>query len=90
MKLVLICETINCEQKLQRQSRHDNASNAILINYEQKGSKYCISANSFCGNYSFKHKSVETIQGRKLFKSGNSIRKYGTYGHCRSLKERPE
>ena len=45
---------------------------------------YCISANSFCGNYSYLnlplctvtfvhtvHTSAETIQGRKLFKGGN-------------------
>ena len=47
--------------------------------------KYRISANSFRGIYSFfnlalctvtVHKSAETIQGRKLFKGGNYLRKY--------------
>ena len=55
--------------------------------------KYCISSYSFRGNYSFLnleiqrsqyirpkvtvHKGAETIQGRKLFKGGNYMRKYG-------------
>ena len=48
--------------------------------------EYRISANSFRGNYSLLnlalctvtlHKSAETIQGRKLFKGGNYLRKYG-------------
>ena len=54
---------------------------------------YRISSYSFCGNYSFLnleiqrsqfirpkvtvHKGAETIQGRKLFKGGNYMRKYG-------------
>ena len=48
---------------------------------------YRISANSFRGNYSFLklalctvatvHKSAETIKGRKLFKGGNYLQKYG-------------
>ena len=49
--------------------------------------KYCISANSFRGNYSLLnlalcvtvHKSAETIQGRKLFKGGNYFQKYGKH-----------
>ena len=57
--------------------------------------KYCISSYSFRGNYSFLnleiqksqyirpkvtvHKCAETIQGRKLFKGGNYMRKYGIY-----------
>ena len=57
--------------------------------------KYRISSYSFRGNYSFfkleiqrsqyirpkvtVHKVVETIQGRKLFKGGNYMRKYGTW-----------
>ena len=56
-------------------------------------SRYCISSYSFHGNYSFLnwkskdshyirpkvtvHKGAETIQGRKLFKGGNYMRKYG-------------
>ena len=55
--------------------------------------KYRISADSFRGNYSFLnleiqrsqyirlkvtvHKCAETIQGRKLFKGGKYMRKYG-------------
>ena len=54
---------------------------------------YRISSHSFCENYSFLnldiqrsqyirpkvtvHKGAETIQGRKLFKGGNYMRKYG-------------
>ena len=59
---------------------------------------YCISSYSFRGNYSFLkleiqrsqyirpnvtvHKGAETFQGRKLFKGGNYMRKYGicTFG----------
>ena len=57
--------------------------------------KYRISANGFRGNYSFLnfeiqrsqyirpkvtvHKGAETIQGRKLFKRGNYMGKYGVY-----------
>ena len=60
-----------------------------------KNHKYCISSYSFRGNYSFLnleiqrsqyirpkvtvHKGAETIQGRKLFKGGNYMRKYGTF-----------
>ena len=56
---------------------------------------YRISSYSFRGNYSFLdfenqrsqyirskvtvHKGAETIQGRKLFKGGNYMRKYGMY-----------
>ena len=56
---------------------------------------YRISSYSFRGNYSFLnleiqrsqyirpkvtvHKGAETIQGRKLFKGGNYMRKYGIY-----------
>ena len=56
--------------------------------------KYRISSYSFCGNYSFLnleiqrsqyirpkvtlHKGAETIHGRKIFKGGNYMRKYGT------------
>ena len=56
---------------------------------------YRISSYSFRGNYSFLnleiqrsqyirpkvtvHKGAETIQGRKLFKGGNYMRKYGSY-----------
>ena len=59
--------------------------------------KYCISSYSFRGNYSFLnveiqrsqyirpkvtvHKGAETIQGRKLFKGGNYMRKYGSQNH---------
>ena len=55
--------------------------------------EYCISSYSFRGNFSFLnleiqrsqyirpkvtvHKGAETIQGRKLFKGGNYMRKYG-------------
>ena len=55
---------------------------------------YPISSYSFRGNYTFLnleiprshyirpkvtvHKGAETIQGRKLFKGGNYMRKYGT------------
>ena len=55
---------------------------------------YRISSYSFRGNYSFLkleiqrsqyirpkvtvHKGAETIQGRKLFKGGNYMRKYGS------------
>ena len=57
--------------------------------------EYCISSYSFRGNYSFLsfeiqrshyispkvtvHKGAETIQGRKLFKGGNYMRKYGIW-----------
>jgi hypothetical protein len=57
--------------------------------------KYRISSYSFRGNYSFLNleiqrsqyirpkvtvnKCAETIQGRKLFKGGNYMRKYGMY-----------
>ena len=56
---------------------------------------YRISSYSFRGNYSFLdletqrsqyirpkvtvHRWAETIQGRKLFKGGNYMRKYGNY-----------
>ena len=56
---------------------------------------YRISSYSFRGNYSFLnleiqrsqyirpkvtvHKGAETIQGRKLFKGGNYMRKYGIW-----------
>ena len=53
---------------------------------------YRISSYSFRGNYSLEiqrsqyirpkvtvHKFAETIQGRKLFKGGNYMRKYGIY-----------
>ena len=58
-----------------------------------KINSYRISSYSFRGNYSFLnleiqrsnyirpkvtvHKAAETIQGRKLFKGGNYMRKYG-------------
>ena len=67
--------------------------NLICHETQIGGITYRISANSFRGNYSFLnlalctvlwplvtvHKSVETIQGRKLFKSGNYSRKYSIY-----------
>ena len=45
---------------------------------KSESSRYRISSYSFRGNYSFLnlvtvHKSVETIQGRKLFKGGNNL-----------------
>ena len=55
--------------------------------------RYHITSYKFCGNYFFLHleiqrsqfispkvtvhKGAETIQGRKLFKGGNQMRKYG-------------
>jgi len=51
---------------------------------------YRISANSFRGNYSFLNlalcKSAEIIPGRKLFKGGNYLRKYGISKMLLSLK----
>ena len=63
---------------------------------EQK--KYRISSCSVRGNYFFSnleikrsqyirpkvavHKCMETIQGRKLFKGGNYMRKYGNCNNC--------
>ena len=66
---------------------------------KSESSRYRISSYSFRGNYSFLnlviqrsqyirpkvtvHKGAETIQGRKLFKGGNYMRKYGMCKlHC--------
>ena len=64
--------------------------------------EYRISSYSFRGNYSFLnleiqrsqyirpkvtvHRGAETIQGRKLFKGGNYMRKYGMYVPRNQLK----
>ena len=68
-----------------------NRLNIYNIYIDEK--EYRISSYSFRGNYSFLnleiqrsqyirpkvtvHKCAETIQGRKLFKGGNYMRKYG-------------
>ena len=67
--------------------------NSDIVRRPQFFLKYRNSSYSFRGNYSFLdleiqrsqyirpkatvHKGAETIQGRKLFKGGNYIRKYG-------------
>ena len=88
--LTYLCEKINpFSTKQEYIPESELLSKIVLI----RVLKYRISSCSFRGNYSFLnfeiqrsqsirpkvtvHKCAETIQGRKLFKDGNYMRKYG-------------
>ena len=59
------CQT--CEKKIYRISSYSFRGNYSFLNLEIRRSKVTV------------HKGVETIQGRKLFKGGNYMRKYSTH-----------